>query len=67
LYLSHCGKSGVADKTAFALLIEKASAAPLRHGLIAAPPSVDNYENFEDGVMTWDQWLAFATTKIFKK
>jgi len=65
-FLNHCGKNGQADKNAFGMLIEKCSTAPLKHGLIKAAPSVDNFDSFEDGVMTWDQWLAFAQTQIFK-
>jgi len=67
LFLNHCGKNGLADKTAFGLLLQTASAAPLRHGLLKAVPSVDDFDQFEDGVMTWDQFLAYATSQIYKK
>jgi len=68
IFLAHCEKSGTVSKAGFTIMVDKASAIPRRHGTLAKVPSADMFDKVAEGgeYVSWDQWLAFGLSNIFK-
>jgi len=66
LFTQHCNKDALATRHAVTVMIAKASEIPLHHGVLKGVPTTDYFDKFGDA-MTFDEWLEFALTTIYKK